>query len=183
VWAQLSVLAAGGRREGLTPEWLVAIGDFLVSGARTETGKAQPLCSIAELDKAARLRRGKCGAKLLSSSLPLVRTGVDSPKETELRLGLVAAGLPEPEIQLSVMTAAGKRHADLGYRDARVLLEFQGDEHRVDRRRWMDDLTRVQLFEDAGYRVMLVADADLTPDCRALASRIRRVLDGTAFGA
>ncbi|WP_146751989.1 hypothetical protein [Microbacterium sp. SMR1] len=58
----------------------------------------------------------------------------------------------------------------------RVALEYQGDEHRTSRRRWLDDLTRVQLLEDAGYRVILVRAADLEDDARSLAARIRRAL-------
>ncbi|HEX5859969.1 MAG TPA: hypothetical protein VFY91_17810, partial [Microbacterium sp.] len=112
----------------------------------------------------------------LSWALERVRPGVDSPKESLLRIGLMEAGLPEPAIQVPVVTAEGVRHSDLGYPHARLLLEYQGDEHRVSRQRWLKDLTRVQLFEDAGYRVIAVGADDLEPDCRALARRIRRAL-------
>ena len=81
------------------------------------------------------------------------------------------------------MTAAGLRHADLGYPDARLLIEYHGDQHRTDRAQWLEDLTRRQLFEDAGYRVMEVGAADLTPNCHALAARVRRALDGRSFTA
>jgi very-short-patch-repair endonuclease len=101
---------------------------------------------------------------------------VDSPQESIRRVALVDAGIPEPRVQVAVRTAAGVRHADLGWPEHRLLLEYQGDEHRASRRRWLDDLTRVQLLEDAGYRVILVGAADLDDDARALAARIRCAL-------
>lgn len=173
-WRQLSVPGALGPRRVMTPEWLVAVGDFLLSGPRV--ANRRPLCSRADLVEAAVRHRGRRGNRGLSWALERVRPGVDSPKESLLRIGLVEAGLPEPAIQIPVMTVEGMRHADLGYPDARVLLEYQGDEHRVSRQRWLEDLTRVQLFEDAGYRVIAVGAHDLEPDCHALARRVRRAL-------
>ena len=176
LWAQLSIRGAVWDHTMLDARWLTAIGDFLVSGARTSRGRSDPLCTMSDLRTAAMRHRGKRGAKNLGLALPQIRRPVDSVKETFLRLGLVECGLPEPAVQVEVMTTAGLRHADLGYPHARVLLEYQGDVHRTSRRRWLEDLTRVQLLEDAGYRVMLVGDADIAPDCRALAARVRRAL-------
>lgn len=176
VWATLSVRSAVSPGRMLSVEWMTAIADFLVSGARTDAGRQAPLCTMDELAAAASRRRGKRGAKVLWEALPQVRRPVDSVKETFLRLGLVSFGLPEPTVQLAIDTVDGIRHADLGYAEARLLLEFQGDQHRTSRRRWLDDLTRVQLFQDAGYRVFLIGDADIVPDCRALAQRVRRAL-------
>jgi len=174
VWCQLSVPGALGPGRAMSQEWLVATGDFLLSGPR---GKPRgPLCTRGDLVEAAARHRGKRGNKALSWALERVRPRVDSPKESLLRVGLVEAGLPEPVVQVPVMTAEGLLHSDLGYPDARLLLEYQGDEHRVSRQRWLKDLTRVQLFEDAGYRVIAVGADDLEPDCRALARRIRRAL-------
>lgn len=101
---------------------------------------------------------------------------VDSVRETFLRLALTDAGLPEPTVQLRVPTAEGDRHADLGYPAAGLLLEYLGDAHRTSRRRWLDDLTRVQLFQDAGWDVMMIGAADLDPDPAALIERVRRKL-------
>lgn len=174
-WAQLSVPGAAGERRALSVEWLVAVGDFLLSGRRGHGGR-RPLCTLPELTAAAAQRRGGRGVTSLAAALPMLRRPVDSPEETFLRLGLVACGLPEPMVQCPVMTAAGLRHSDLGYPDARVLLEFQGDGHRTSRAQWLEDLTRAQLFQDAGYHLIAVGAADLHPDCRALALRVRRAL-------
>ncbi|MFB8892689.1 hypothetical protein [Microbacterium plantarum] len=116
------------------------------------------------------------GARSLRAALDRARSPVDSPRESLLRVALVDAGIPEPRVQLAIRTAAGMRHADLGWPEHRLLLEYQGDEHRTSRRRWLDDLTRIRLLEDAGYRVILVGVADIEDDARSLTARIRRAL-------
>ena len=175
VWAQLAGLPER-RYQQVDVARLIAIGDFLITGERRERGARRPLCSFEDLIAATDRRRGKRGVKKLALALPRVRRGPDSPKESLLRVALVNAGLPEPEIQVPILTSAGLRHADLGYVKERLLLEYQGDEHRTDRRRWLQDLTRVQLFEDAGFRTILVGDADVYPDSRQLTRRVDRAL-------
>lgn len=168
VWCQLSTQ--------LSRERLVAVGDFLISGERTDLGRRPPLCTAEQLAEAVGRHGTRRGSKALRWALGMLRHPVDSPRESLLRLALIAGGLPEPEVQLEVETAAGVRHGDLGYRDAKLIIEYQGDEHRVSRARWLQDLTRVQLLEDAGYRVILVGADDLRDGARALIARIRRIL-------
>ena len=180
VWCQLALRDAVAAGWTVGHEWLVAAGDFLVTGPRIGGGRrGAPPCTIEDLRAAVDRRRGTRGVRALERALADVRGPVDSPRETLLRLGLVAHGLPEPEVQFPVLTSAGVRHADLGYREARLLLEYQGDEHRLSRRRWLEDLTRIQLLQDAGYRVMLVGADDLYPTCAALSARVRRALSGS----
>ena len=175
-WAALAGMSAG-RGGRLSREWLVAVGDFLLSGRRVRYGREPVLATPAELAAAVRRHGSRRGAVGLRWALERVRAPVDSPPETFLRLGLVEAGLPEPVVQPSVPTRAGVRHPDVGYLGERVLLEYLGDVHRVDARTWRGDLTRVQLFEDAGYRTILVGAGDLTPGgLQALADRVRRAL-------
>jgi hypothetical protein len=166
---------AEDRREALGRDWLVAIGDFLLSGARGEFARQHPLCTGQELDAAIRAHGGRRGAAVLASARPLVRTPVDSVRETFLRLLLIDAGLPEPQVQVPVMTRDGLRHADLGYPEQHLLLEYLGDAHRQSRRRWLEDLNRVQLLRDAGYETILVGAADLARPS-TLPTRVRRAL-------
>lgn len=175
-WAMLATQSAD-RGGVVSREWLVAIGDFLVSGRRTKKGRDPALSSPEELAAALVRHRSRRGAAKLSWALERVRMPVDSPRESLLRLGLVAARLPEPVVQPPILTSDGTRHPDLGYLRERLLIEYLGDVHRVDPQTWRADLTRVQLFEDAGYRVILAGADDLTPDgLRALAGRARRAL-------
>ncbi|GAA3775200.1 hypothetical protein GCM10022240_28610 [Microbacterium kribbense] len=178
-WVMLAAMTAERGGE-VSREWLVAIGDFLISGLRTKHGRDKPLATLAELEAAAQRYGSRRGAVKLRWALPRLRSPVDSPRETLLRVGLVAARLPEPVVQPAILTAAGVRHPDLGYLDERVLLEYLGDVHRVDKSVWRRDLTRVQLFQDAGYHVMLVGADDVAPEgMPALAQRVRRALHRT----
>lgn len=163
------------RRGALGRDWLVAVGDFLISGARRERGRERPLCTLDELDLALSIHGAKRGATDLASARMLLRRPVDSVRETFLRLRLIDAGLPEPQVQMPVMTSIGLRHADLGFPDHLLLLEYLGDAHRTSRGRWLDDLTRVQLFREAGYETLLIGAADLAPSS-TLASRVRKAL-------
>ncbi|MEU1973383.1 hypothetical protein ABZ477_17145 [Microbacterium sp. NPDC019599] len=188
VWCQLATPGATGvdpetgRKLMLSADRLVAVGDYLLTGPKRAGGRV-PLCTVQDLVSAVARRRGKRGAKALRLALDLIRAGAQSPKETQLRLDLVRAGLPEPDVQVPILTAQGLRHADLGYPAERVLLEYLGDHHRLDRAQWLEDLTRVQLFQDAGYQVFLVGAADLESGCRALATRVRRALNGRHYGS
>lgn len=168
IWCQLST--------HISREWLVAVGDFLISGERTESGRRPPLCTLEQLGEAIARHGTRRGSAALRWAIGMLRRPVDSPRESLLRLALIAGGLPEPEVQLEVVTAAGLRHGDLGYRSAKLIIEYQGDVHRTSRARWLQDLTRVQLLEDAGYRVILVGADDLSDGAAALIGRIRRIL-------
>ncbi|MFT3798767.1 hypothetical protein [Microbacterium sp.] len=186
VWAQLSVAGATGtdaetgKRWALDGEWLVAVGDYLLTGPRGPAGRS-PLCTMVDLAAAARRHRGKRGAKALTWALERVRTGPQSPRESLLRLALVHRGLPEPVVQMPVSTAAGILHSDLGYPQQRVAIEYQGDHHRTDQKQWREDLRRRQLFEDAGCRVIEVGANEFDDDCASLALRVRRALAGRSY--
>ncbi|MFT4157770.1 MAG: hypothetical protein QM630_07580 [Microbacterium sp.] len=180
-WCQLAMPGAtgvdeSGRRRSLSRDWLVAAAEYLLTGPKVD-GVRTPLCAREHLIAALARHRGKRGVKAARQALELVRTPVHSPRETLLRLLLVDQGLPEPEVQFAVVTADGIRHADLGYRAARLLIEYQGDHHRTDQNQWREDLTRIQLFQDAGYDVICVGADDIAPpNRRRLVERIRRAL-------
>ena len=155
---------------------LVAAGDALVTGARVPGGRAIPLARIVDLRRALAARSGSPGAGRALWALDRIRTGVDSFAESQLRLILVRHRLPEPVTDCPVAVAGGLTlHADLGYPDARIAIEYEGDAHRTDRKRWMRDIRRRELMEDAGWRVIRVVQADLD-DPRELVARIRRLL-------
>ncbi|MEU1971777.1 hypothetical protein ABZ477_08970 [Microbacterium sp. NPDC019599] len=175
-WVSIATMTAerGGR---ITREWLVAIADFIVSGRRTRWGREPALATVGELIEAVGRHGSRRGTASLAWALARVRSPVDSPPETLVRLGLVAARLPEPQVQPTIPTAAGDRHPDLAYVAERVLIEYLGEVHRLDPRTWRADLTRVQLFEDAGYRVILAGADQLSASGLAeLGACVRRAL-------
>ncbi|MBN9177038.1 MAG: hypothetical protein J0I43_06685 [Microbacterium sp.] len=175
-WCHLATRGAVTAGSLLDRDALVIAADVLTTKRRLATGRTlPPLAAAADLVHAVEAHTGR-GTRLLREALALVRPGAESPRETLLRLRIVEAGLPEPTVQLPVATTAGILYGDLGYERQRIVLEYQGDEHRTSRWRWLSDLTRVQLLQDAGYDVILVGADDLVPDPIALLARIGRAL-------
>lgn len=105
----------------------------------------------------------RVGADRLQSALREARRPVRSPGETRLRLLLVRAGIEEPEVNGSVEDRAGVllAHADLVWRAQRLVAEYEGDGHRVDRERFRRDIERYERFRDAGWEVVRVTADDL----------------------
>lgn len=115
------------------------------------------------------------GCARVRAQLPHTRSGAESPKETETRLLLTGAGLPEPMIQY-VVSAHGRfvARVDLAYPQWRVAIEYEGDGHRTDRDQWRVDIRRQRDLEDLGWIVIRVTELDLRDGGRSLVARIRR---------
>ena len=128
---------------------LVKIGDALVRRQR-------PLAVMAELERAVLRHQGRRGHRSLVTAFALVRPGTDSPAETELRLDLVAFGLPDPVDNLHIHDASGRRIAigDLAYPAYRVLVEYDGEHHREDTNQYARDVDRLDDLAHAGWRVI-----------------------------
>ena len=78
------------------------------------------------------------------------------------RLAIIRSGLPEPKIAPPVIVAAGVvLHPDLAYPELRIAIEYEGEEHRLDARRWRDDISRRRALEAAGWVVLRVTIEDL----------------------
>ena len=154
---------------------------FLHAGLVTT---AELLTHIAEHPGAkgiARLRRAVDFAEPLA----------ESPMETRLRMLLVLAGLPRPEVQVSLYGDDGQFLArpDLLYRAQRLAVEYDGGNHRD---RMIDDNRRQNGLIGAGLRLLRFTAADVygtpdsvvmqvrhnlaTPDSRDSAIRARKVV-------
>lgn len=157
---------------------LVAVADCLITGRRTKGIRDDPACTPEEMRAAVIAHGSGRGARMLAAALSLMRVGVDSPKETELRLLLHGAGVAEPTIGHIIPTRLGPLTPDLAYPAKRVLIEYEGDAHRENRRRWRGDFERVRAFQQAGWTVIRVNADDLTDEarCNALIAQLRLLL-------
>jgi Protein of unknown function (DUF559) len=137
---------------------LVVLGDSLVKAAAT-TPEA--------LVDAAGEFHGR-GARLARRAASLVRSGVDSPMESRLRLLLVLAGLPEPVVDHRICSRNGAviYRIDLSFPKLKIAIEYDGRHHIEREPQWRGDLARREQLEGDGWRfvVVLAQDVYSTPD-------------------
>jgi hypothetical protein len=135
---------------------LVAAGDQVMLTPRRRTaGPRRPDASGEELAERLALHHGR-GKAAAVRALDLVRDGAESPRETRLRLTLVRHGLPEPQLNRPVEDARGLRiaYGDLTYPEYKVLVEYDGEQHRVDSRQFYRDVERLEALQRAGWLVV-----------------------------
>ncbi len=164
-WCALSAI--------LSIDELIVIGDHLVR-------RQHPDATMDDLRRAVARYAGRHGAKKLRLALELVRPRTDSPKETELRLTLVRGGLPEPAVNVPVRDGAG-RHIKLGdlvYEDERVLVEYDGEQHRTDPAQYAKDARDLERAQAAGWRTIRIRRDDRVP--AAIVARVRAALSAAS---
>ena len=98
---------------------------------------------------------GVRGLIQLREVLDLMDGGAESPQETRTRLVLIDAGLPKPDTQIAV----GRWRIDMGYREFKVGVEYDGEQHWTDPRRRTHDIDRhAELFARGWVIVRVSAD-------------------------
>ncbi|SDS26342.1 hypothetical protein [Microterricola viridarii] len=116
-WCQLGAV--------LDVEEMIEAGDRLL-------GRPHPLCTALDIERSVRAVGGRRGHAHVRAAYPQLRARVESPRETRLRRAVVAAGLPEPEVNVWILDRQGRPIAlgDLVYPEYKVLLEYDGEQHR-----------------------------------------------------
>ncbi|HEY2643353.1 MAG TPA: hypothetical protein VGI56_06355 [Galbitalea sp.] len=145
---------------------LIAAGDHLIlTPHQLDPLDLRPYATLDQLTHRLAYFHGR-GAVKAARALRLVRPGAESRPETLLRLLLLRAGLPEPLVNSDVMDAAGKwiGRADLVWPEWRTVVEYDGDQHRTDSVQYDKDMTRLEDFIDAGFRVVKVRKRSLFRD-------------------
>lgn len=79
------------------------------------------------------------GVRVAREALELICVGTDAATETQMRLALVHAGLPEPALQLRLDPSAMiSPDADMGYRRWKQVLHYDGAPHINEARELVD---------------------------------------------
>jgi hypothetical protein len=113
----------------------------------------------------AKRHSGARGLRRLRAALPLVDGGAASPKETWLRLLLIDAGLPVPTTQIPVHENWRLfAMLDMGWEKYMVAAEYDGDQHRTDRRQYAKDQRRLRKLQHMGWIVIRVIAEDNPED-------------------
>lgn len=161
----------------LPMEHVIAMGDQLIrqphDGLELRT---QPWATIRELREMLKRHPKMQGIVKARSAVEGIRVGADSAPETFLRLALVDAGLPEPELQVRII--ADNPHspaADLGYRQRRIAIQYDGG-HHLTREQQSRDNRRDACFHSAGWRYFKFNADDLGNDFRRAAGLVRAAL-------
>lgn len=142
----------------LSERELIILGDAIVRVPRDRFGEHQPderLATIAELESSARRPRRRHRDALLRA-LQRVRVGSMSALETDYRLAADDDGLPEPELDLDVLDASGRRIGigDVCYRRWGVIVEIEGRHHGTSNAQWDRDLDKYAAYAEAGVELV-----------------------------
>jgi hypothetical protein len=105
---------------------------------------------------------GRKGIERARRAMELFDAGAQSPKESWLRVVLIQAGLPRPQTQIPVLDEFGSAVAylDMGWEDVKVAVEYDGEQHRTDRRQYIWDVRRLEMLERLGWIVVRVVAGD-----------------------
>jgi hypothetical protein len=133
----------------LLPWDLVALGDALMrAGVLT---REDLMRRLARADRV----RGVVAARAWAPRLTAL---AGSHQESVLRYWLLASDLPDPEVQLPIYDRWDRRvvHADLGYEEWRIALEYEGRQH-AERDQFGRDVDRYSLMAADGWLVLRFA--------------------------
>ena len=136
----------------------------------------------ADLAEEIQVLRGRAGAKL-RAALHHVRAGAESPEETRLRLLLVRAGLPEPDVNWVLVDEFGRTVArlDLAYRKWRVGVEYDGRVHAEDPRQFERDADRWDDIRRAGWRHVRILRHHMRGDQPRAVALVREALHAAGW--
>jgi hypothetical protein len=157
------------RNERIDADEVVEIGGMLVtSPARTALDLGRHLQrdeAVRHLDALARAsrvapadalslvsrhRRAR-GLRRAEIALDLMDGGSQSPMETRLRLWYIDAGFPRPATQIHVTDGFANAYLDMGWEEPMVGADYDGEQHRSSRTRYVHDIGRNELVRREGW--------------------------------
>jgi hypothetical protein len=99
---------------------------------------------------------GARGIRQARALLPLVDPGAQSPRESWLRLLFIDAGFPRPATQIPVSDGYTTAFVDMGWDEPKIGLEYDGDQHRSDRRQFVWDIGRHEILNRLDWLMIRV---------------------------
>ncbi|MGC5076866.1 hypothetical protein [Agrococcus sp. DT81.2] len=157
-------------------EDLVALGDSVA-------WERAPRATRAALGDAIEAHRGRRAHRRLVAAASSVRPRSGSRPETITRLQLEALGVPEPWCNVPVVLDEEEPIApDVAFWQASLIIEVEGDQHRVDRKQWLTDLARynrAQRSDIEVHRVVVTTPAETRRQLVPIVDRLRSRWDAS----
>ncbi|MDY6054587.1 hypothetical protein [Micrococcus sp.] len=155
-------------------EDLVAAGDHCLKRPWTPAGRLPPLATPDSLQRTLQQMGRFVGRSAAREAIELVRVGADSPTETQVRLSLIEAGLPEPELQLVIDPSDPRSpEADLGYRSLRLAIQYDGVTHLTPEQQ-ARDARRERYCQERAWLAVRVTHDDRREGFAGLIALVRR---------
>ena len=152
---------------------LVVVGDWLV-GPKQKLTTPENLVEYCGRSKEAHAGQARTAAAY-------VRERVDSPMETRLRMLLVLAGLPEPEVNRVVRDDHGTvvLRLDLCYPGVRLGVEYDGRQHVERIEQWERDVERRDDLE--AWHLLTVTSKGIYREPERTVLRVWRALERRGY--
>jgi hypothetical protein len=117
---------------------------------------------MADVEILADRYKGRRGIRKARTVLDLVDPGAESPQETWLRLVVIRNGFPRPQTQIPVYDEFGALVAvfDLGWEHLKIAMDYEGEHHRIDRRRFNHDIRKAETVAELGWADIRVTAED-----------------------
>ncbi|WP_426763690.1 DUF559 domain-containing protein [Pseudarthrobacter sp. 1G09] len=156
---------------------LVCLGDQIIRMPRAEfEGRSEPYNTLDGLRALLGRHPNLQGIIRAREALELMRVGADSAPESMLRLAMLDANLPEPDLQVALRpNDAASPTADLGYRHRRLAIQYDGGHHLLEAQ-GLSDRRRDKAFESAGWTVLVFTKDDAADRFQRATTLIKRHL-------
>lgn len=171
-WLQLAATP------GVSLDELIIVADHLVLVPEyVNPADPRPFVTLDELRMRMAGYSGR-GARRAREALEHVRVGSESRRETQLRLAIVRAGLPEPELNQVIYSKTGERigRADKVYRRYKLIVEYDGQQHRTDSVQYDRDMTRTEEFIRADWFPLKIRKEEMRNGAAEATRRVERAL-------
>ena len=156
-----------GRRDGLTRA--VIRLDALANATGLKPDDISPL-----VDR----HPGARGLVQLRDAVGLMDGGAESPQETRTRLLLITAGFPRPETQILIYDEFGYfvGRIDMGWREWKVCVEYDGPQHWTDPGQHARDIDRLADLHAQGWNIVRVSRDILRYRPEVFIARVREAM-------
>lgn len=154
---------------------LVALGESVLNDREPMAGRGAVLAAIDA-------HRGRRGHRRLVAAARLVSPRARSRSETIARLELRALGAPPAWWNVPVVLGDVELAPDAAFWPAGVVIEVEGEQHRVDRAQWLTDIDRYNRYQRLGlepHRLIVTSRGETRERLRPILERIRQRWDAS----